>query len=116
MSGVSLVNSFNTVLIFLFTALASGGAVIISQYIGSQNQTRASMAAGQLLMISALLSIVLSALILLFDQGLLTLLFGKVEADVMDSCLTYLRISAYSFPALAVYNAGAALCRSVGLR
>lgn len=84
-SGVSLVNSFNTVLIFLFTALASGGAVIISQYIGSQNQTRASMAAGQLLMISALLSIVLSALILLFDQGLLTLLFGKVEADVMDA-------------------------------
>lgn len=113
-SGVSLVNSFNTVLIFLFTALASGGAVIISQYIGSQNQTRASMAAGQLLMISALLSIVLSALILLFDQGLLTLLFGKVEADVMDACLTYLRISAYSFPALAVYNASAALCRSVG--
>ena len=113
-SGVSLVNSLNTVLIFLFTALASGGAVIISQYIGSQNQTRASMAAGQLLMISALLSIVLSALILLFDQGLLTLLFGKVEADVMDACLTYLRISAYSFPALAVYNAGAALCRSVG--
>lgn len=84
-SGVSLVNSFNTVLIFLFTALASGGAVIISQYIGSQNQTRARMAAGQLLMISALLSIVLSALILLFDQGLLTLLFGKVEADVMDA-------------------------------
>ena len=113
-SGVSLVNSFNTVLIFLFTALASGGAVIISQYIGSQNRTRASMAASQLLMISALFSIVLSALILLFDQGLLTLLFGKVEADVMDACLTYLRISAYSFPALAVYNAGAALCRSVG--
>ena len=113
-SGVSLVNSFNTVLIFLFTALASGGAVIISQYIGSQNSTRASMAASQLLMISALLSIVLSALIILFDQGLLTLLFGKVEADVMDACLTYLRISAYSFPALAVYNAGAALCRSVG--
>ena len=88
-SGVSLVNSFNTVLIFLFTALASGGAVIISQYIGSQNPKRASMAAGQLLMISALLSAVLSALILLFDQGLLTLLFGKVEADVMDACLTY---------------------------
>ena len=35
-SGVSLVTSFNTVFIFLFTAISSGGAVIISQYVGSR--------------------------------------------------------------------------------
>lgn len=52
-SGVSLVTSFNTVLIFLFTTLSSGGAVIISQYIGSKNDKAASRSAGQLLMISA---------------------------------------------------------------
>ena len=41
-------------------------------------------------------------------------MFGQVEEEVMDACVTYLRISSYSYPALAVYNAGAALYRSVG--
>ena len=64
--GVSLVTSFNTVLIFLFTALSSGGAVIISQYIGSKNEKAASRSSVQLLMISAVISAVMAALILAF--------------------------------------------------
>ena len=51
---------------------------------------------------------------LLGNERLLRLLFGRVEPEVMASCVTYLRISAYSYPALAVYNAGAALYRSQG--
>lgn len=113
-SGVSLVTSFNTVLIFLFTALSSGGAVIISQYIGSDNKRSASRSAGQLLMISAVISTVITILILSFHTQLLKLLFGKIEADVMAACDTYLIITTVSLPALAVYDAGAALCRSIG--
>jgi putative MATE family efflux protein len=112
-SGVSLVNSFNTVLIFLFTALSSGGAVIISQYIGSRNKKNSTRSAGQLLMISVVISVILSVLILVFDTQLLHLLFGKVETDVMESCEVYLRIMTWSLPALAIYDAGAALCRSI---
>lgn len=113
-SGVSLVSSFNTVLIFLFTALSSGGAVIISQYIGSRRNDLASRASGQLLMLSSLLSAVLTALILLFQSPLLKLLFGRIETDVMTACRTYLFITTPSLPFLAVYDAGAALCRSIG--
>ena len=113
-SGVSLVNSFNTILIFLFTALSSGGAVIISQYIGNKNHKKAEEAASQLLMISALLSVLLSAVILLFDNQLLSLLFGKVEPAVMEASKTYLIITTWSLPALAIYDAGAALCRCMG--
>ena len=113
-SGVSLVSSFNTVLIFLFTALSSGGAVIISQYIGSRRNDLASRASGQPLMLSSLLSAVLTALILLFQSPLLKLLFGRIETDVMTACRTYLFITTLSLPFLAVYDAGAALCRSIG--
>ena len=113
-SGVSLVNSFNTVLIFLFTALSSGGAVIISQYIGSRNYKKADEAASQLLMISAIISVFLSAVILFVDNQILLRRFGKVEPDVMQASETYLIITTWSLPALAIYDAGAALCRSIG--
>lgn len=113
-SGVSLVTSFNTVLVFLFTALSSGGAVIISQYIGSRDERAAARSAGQLLMISAVISTALAALILLCRTSLLRLLFGKIEADVMAACESYLWITTLSLPFLAVYDAGAALCRSIG--
>ena len=113
-SGVSLVNSFNTVFVFLFTALSSGGAVIISQYIGCGNNKAASRASGQLLMISTVFSVIVAALCLIFQHPLLRGLFGSVDDDVMQACITYLRITALSFPPLAIYDAGAALCRSIG--
>ena len=113
-SGVSLVNQFNTIFIYLFTALASGGAVVISQYIGRKEMDTAGEAASQLLLFSAIFSILVSALVLIGNEKMLRLMFGKVESDVMQACITYLRISAYSYPALAVYNAGASLFRSMG--
>lgn len=113
-SGVSLVNMFNTVFIYLFTALASGGAVIISQYIGNKDEENSVKSSSQLLMFSTVFSIIIAFFVLIFNEGLLRLLFGSVDNSVMDACVTYLRISAYSYPFLAIYNAGAALYRSMG--
>ena len=103
-AGVSLVNQFNTVFIYLFTALASGGAVVISQYFGNQDKEHSGEASGQLLMFSITFSVIVMALVLIGNRLILRLLFGNVENDVMDACVTYLRISAYSYPALAIYN------------
>ena len=113
-SGVSLVNSFSTIFIYLFTALASGGAVVISQYIGRGAKEDGGEAASQLLTASALFAVLVSAVILALRRPMLSLLFGQVEPAVMDACLVYLQISLFSYPALAVYNAGAALYRSMG--
>ena len=113
-SGVSLVNQFNTIFIYLFTALASGGAVVISQYVGRNENDSAGESASQLLLFSTLFSVLIAVLVLVGNQSMLRLLFGRVEDSVMQACITYLRISAYSYPALAVYNAGAAVYRSLG--
>jgi len=113
-SGVSLVNSFNTIFLFLFTALASGGSVVISQYLGRKEPDMAGNAASQLLASSAVFSTAAGVAVLIFNETLMHLLFGQIADDVMSACVTYLRISAYSYPALAIYNAGAALYRSFG--
>lgn len=113
-SGVSLVDMINNVLIGIFAAVATGGAVIISQYLGSRNREKACEAAGQLLMIITLISLGIMGICLWLRQPLLRLLFGSVEKGVMESAMTYFLLSAVSYPFLAVYNSGAAIYRSMG--
>ncbi len=112
-SGVSLVNQLNTVFILVFTALASGGAVVASQYVGNKDKKNGVLASSQLVMITTVISFVMMIIAIVFKEELLTLLFGRVESDVMEACLTYLVISAFSFPALAIYNSCAGLFRSM---
>ena len=113
-SGVTLTDQFNIIIIYLFAALSAGGAVVVSQYIGRKDNGSASKSASQLLMFSTILSAALMALTLVFHREILEFLFGRVEPDVMDACVTYLKITALSYPALAIYNAGAAIYRSMG--
>ena len=101
-SGVSLVNQINAVFLSVFAALAAGGAVVISQYIGRQEKRNAVLSASQLIMLSLAISIGVAIIILAFDEPILSVLFGRVEADVMSACLIYLFITTLSLPAIAV--------------
>ena len=112
-SGISLVDSINILLIQIFSALATGGAVVVSQYLGRQEHKNARTAAKQLIYTSTLLSLILMALALFFQKGILQLVFGSIEADVMENALTYFWLSAISYPFLAIYNAIAALYLSL---
>lgn len=113
-SGVSLVDMINAVILTLFSSLATGGAVITSQLLGARKQKEAKYSAGQLVMLSAVLGLVFMGLCLVFARQLMRLFFGSIDADVMEAGLVYLRITALSFPFIALYNAGAAIFRSIG--
>lgn len=113
-SGVSLVDMLNVLLINIFAAVATGGAVVVSQYLGHGSRETACRAAEQLITVSAAISAGLTLLSLLFRRLLLSLLFGSVEAAVMENALIYFLISAFSFPFLAVFQSCAAIFRSMG--
>lgn len=114
MSGVSLVDIISMLLINLFAAMATGGAVVVAHYLGGKNNKKASEAAGQLILVSLIISIFVMLLMSLFNKEILGLLYGKVETEVMDSAKTYLKISAFSYPFVALYSSGAALFRAMG--
>lgn len=113
-SGVSLVDMINAVVLTLFAALATGGAVVTSQYLGARQEEKARHSAGQLVLLSLGLGLAAMGLCLVFARGLLRLFFGSIEPAVMEAGLVYLRITALSFPFIALYTAGAAIFRSTG--
>ncbi len=113
-SGVSLVDMINAVILVLFSALATGGSVVTSQFLGARNMDKAQRSVGQLMLMAIALGAVIMVPCMVFDEELLMLCFGAIEADVKAAGLTYLRITALSFPFIALYNAGAAIFRSTG--
>ena len=113
-SGVSLVDNISTLLINVFSALATGGAVVAAQYLGSRDEENACSAAKQLFYAIGALSAATMAVCLLFREPILRLVFGQLEDNVMEAAMTYFLLTAISYPLLAIYNAGAALFRAMG--
>lgn len=113
-SSVALVDLINVLIINVFSALATGGAVVCAQSIGAQELDRADRAANQLMYIVTAAALVIMGLVLLLHRWLLGLLFGQVEPAVMEGAVTYFIISAWSYPFIALYNGCAALLRAMG--
>ena len=113
-SGVSLVDSISILIIQMLAALATGGSVVCAQYIGKKQPENACEAAGQLILVTTMVSVVIAVVALLGNRHLLSMIFGKVEDSVMENAQIYFWLSALSYPFLAVYNSCAALYRAMG--
>ena len=111
-SAVSLVDSINILVIQALSALAAGGAILCSQYLGSEKRDGAIRSAQQVLFVMTVLSVALSAGCLIFRVPLLRVIFGAVEADVMKNSQVYFLFTLLSFPFIGLYDAGASILRA----
>lgn len=113
-SGVSLVDNINILVINIFTALATGGAVASGHCLGQKNEDGACRSAWQLILFSIISSLCVTIFYLTIHEWILHTVFGNITRDVMESARVYLVVTAYSIVPLAVYNACAALFRAMG--
>lgn len=113
-SAVSLVDAVNILLINVFAALGTGGAVVAGQFIGRQEMEKANRSASQLILFMLEVSVGITVLIYVLKGFIMTVVFGQIEADVAAYCNTYFLIVECSTPFLAIYSAGAALFRVMG--
>ena len=112
-SGVSLVDAVTQLIIYLFSALAAGGAIVAGQYLGAGRQTEAQRSAGELLWLNGLPSAAVMLLMLFLSEWILTHLFGHIEEDVAYNARRYLNIVIFSIPAIGLYEAAAAIFRTM---
>lgn len=113
-SGVSLVDSINILLINIFSALATGGAIIASQYIGREQMNKARESAKQLVLSVFVLSAVIGGICIFGGPQILGFLYHDIDHSVMGNAEIYFFLTALSYPFIALYNAGAALFRAMG--
>lgn len=113
-SGVSLVDNINILIIQVFAALATGGAVVAGHALGQRNEEAAGRSAWQMVLFLLYTSVVTTVVLLGGHKTILGAVFGQVEAEVMSSATTYLIITGLSICPLALYNGCAALFRAMG--
>lgn len=113
-SGVSLVDNINILVINVFAAMATGGAVVAGHALGQKNQEQAGRAAWQMMLFLLYSSVAMTLLLLGAHKVILRAMFGQVEEAVMTSAVTYLIITGLSICPLALYNGCAALFRAMG--
>ena len=113
-SSVSLVDSLNILIIQILSALATGGAVIASQYLGRRDEENASRSAAQLYSVLGISTVAVGVVCMLLSRPILRMVFGSIDEDVMRFAQQYFLISAVSYPFIGLYNGGAALFRAQG--
>lgn len=112
-SGVSLIDSVFQLLIYIFAALAAGGAIVAGQRLGAGKREEAKRSADELMWLNVVISLVIMILMFAISEWILTHVFGSIDADVYYHAKRYLFVAIFSIPAIGIFEAGTAIFRTM---
>lgn len=114
MAGVGLADSFNIIIISFFAAIDLGTTVVVAFSLAKRNGKRARAATRQSLALMTVLSLLLVFAIELWGHLIIDLIAGGAEPKVKELALSYLQVSAWSYPAAAIALIGSGALRGAG--
>ena len=113
-SAIGMVDSINNIFIAFFSALAVGGTVIVAHYAGQRNHKYANEAARHAMFSGFILSVVVTLIIYFFRYGLIKVLFGSAEQEVLSNSFIYLNMTLFTYPFIALTAIACGVLRGVG--
>lgn len=114
MSGVSLVDSLNLLVLGLFSSLATGGSIVASQYLGKKDDQNANTAGKHLIVVMILFSLAIGVFALAANGWILNGLYGAAEDTVINQARIYFYTAAASYPFIGIFDSYSALFRAMG--
>lgn len=114
-AGIAAVNNSSQIMQLvtsLVCGIATGGTVLIGQYIGARQEKEAGRTVGNMVLLFTVLAAGITALLLTLGNGLVTLM--QVPAEAVDPARAYLHICGIGTVFIVGYNVVSSILRGIG--
>jgi len=113
-SGVTMVDTFNFMIIAIFTALAVGATVVVAQKIGAHKISEAGETAFQSIVLCVSIASILGMAVVLFGRNILNVIYAGAAENVHQAMRTYFLFSGISYPFVGLFAACTGVMRAGG--
>ncbi len=114
-SATSLTGSINNIFQCFFSAAATGGSILISQYKGKGDYKKLKDSMGELFSVMTVMAIGIAAILVAFGGPIFRLLYGSLDDElVLKNGVTYLVGISITYPLFTLYQSSSATLRALG--
>ena len=114
MSAAGHINNAAQLPIALFTAMTTGGTIVVAQAIGASNAKKAASAGAQAVMLTLAVSMAVTLILTIFQRPVINWLFGESDPLMLEAGFVYFRYMNWSLPFLAVAQTIFGVMRGAG--